>query len=329
MPLALVATSLLTAEWVATQSAAAVALDLALITAFVLISPALFRWLSVDASAAWGAQILGWVIHVLVATGVVAVIGVLVPPLVGIGWTYISEPRSLGVLVVLFVVGGWGLGRDIELSLGAVRERDRADRLALEAEHARILALRAQLDPHFLFNTLNAIAEWCREDAAVAEAATLELATILRTIFDARETKAWSLGREVALLEQLGELYAARDATRYAFDLAVDEEARALDVPPLVLLPLFENAIKHGPAAGHAGRVSLVVKRAADRTTIEIRNPGTFTGKRDGGHGIAIVERRLALTYGARAILSIEAAGAETVSVLHLPSDAHVSRAAV
>lgn len=322
VPLTLVAISMLVAEWLATGSGAAVFLDLVLILAFVSISPALFRGLATETNASWPRQLGSWALNVIVAANVVGVIAVLVPPLLGIGATYISEPRSLGILVTLFVVGGWGLGRDIELSLGVVRERARAEKLAIEAEHAQLLALRAQLDPHFLFNTLNAIAEWCREDPVVAEAATLKLAGILRTIFEALQTPEWSLGRELTLVQQLAELYAVRDATRYVFRIDVDEPARALEVPPLMLLPLFENAIKHGPAAGHSGSVSLVVRRAPDRTTVEIRNPGAFTGKREGGHGVSMVERRLALAYGDRASFTIEPQGDETLAVLRLPSDA-------
>jgi two-component system sensor histidine kinase AlgZ len=326
VPLALVSSSLLAAEWIATGSAGAVLVDLALVVAFVLVSPALFRKLSVDADAPWPRLLASWGLNVLVSANVVGLIALLLPPLFGIRWTYISEPGSLGVLVALFVVGGWGLGRDIELSLGVTRERARAERLAIEAEHAQILALRAQLDPHFLFNTLNAIAEWCREDPLVAEAATLKLAGILRTVFEALQTPSWTLAREVALLEQLAQLYAVRDAGRYVFAIDLDPRAKALEVPPLVLLPLFENAIKHGPAAGHRGEVALVVRHGPTATTIEIRNPGPFAGRREGGHGVPIVERRLALTYGDRAQLSIGADDDDTLAVLHLPSEALATR---
>ncbi len=321
VPIALVAAALLSAEWLATGSFAAVTLDLTLVLVFVLISPGLFRLFSTEADASWARQLAGWVLNVVAAAVAVGVVALLAPPLFGMRWTYISEPHSLGVLVALFVVGGWGLGRDIELEQGALRERARAERLAIEAEHAQILALRAQLDPHFLFNTLNAIAEWCREDPIVAEAATLKLASILRTIFEALQRPDWSLGREIALIEQLADLYAARDAGRYLFRIDVDDAARDLPAPPLILLPLFENAIKHGPAAGHAGAVSLVVKREPTRATVEIRNPGPFAGRRDGGQGLPMLERRLALAYGDRSGLTIEADGVETVALLRLPID--------
>jgi two-component system sensor histidine kinase AlgZ len=183
----------------------------------------------------------------------------------------------------------------------------------------RSLALRAQLDPHFLFNTLNAIAEWCREDPVVAERATLDLAALLRAVFDALQTPGWALARELALLEQLAALYAARDAGRYRFRFEVDGAATARDVPPLVLLPLFENAIKHGPAAGREGEVVLRVRAEGGDAVVSIENPGAFGGPRDGGRGLASVHRRLALAYGEGTRADFTATGATTRVTVRLP----------
>ncbi len=98
--------------------------------------------------------------------------------------TFLTTRPALVVCIALFWAGGWGLGRDIDFEQRLDLERERA-RAALEsAEHARLLAVAHHLDPHFLFNTLNAIAEWCREDGAVAEAAILRLSALLRSIMD-------------------------------------------------------------------------------------------------------------------------------------------------
>jgi LytS/YehU family sensor histidine kinase len=180
--------------------------------------------------------------------------------------------------------------------------------------------LRAQLDPHFLFNTLNAIAEWCREDPRVAERAMLGLADMLRGVFEALRAPRWSLAREVELLQQLGALYTTRGPGRYVFRFDVTDDVRAIELPPLVLLPLFENAIKHGPAAGHGGPVVLVARRAGDALVVEIENPGAYAGRREGGQGIALVERRLALGFERRARVEIGARGAGTAVTVHLPA---------
>lgn len=319
VPLALVAAALLSAEWIASRSAVAMLLDAALLVTFCVCAPALWRARFARALQTPLDHLAAWAGYTAAAVALVVGEAVLLPPRFGLRWTYVSEPRSLGVLIVLFLVGGWGLGRDVELEASVARERARAERLAVDAEHAQILALRAQLDPHFLFNTLNAIAEWCREDPRVAERATLDLAALLRAVFDALQTPGWPLARELGLLAQLASLYTARDAGRYRFHLDVDAEATARPIPPLVLLPLFENAIKHGPSAGHAGVVSLRVTRAGDDAVVRIENPGAFGGPREGARGLASVERRLALAYGDDVQPTITSTGETTTTEVMLP----------
>jgi len=316
VPLGLVALALSSTEWLASRSGRAVAVDLLLFAAFCAVAPALWRALFARPSEA---RVLRGALYAGASLLVVAGLAGVLPALFGLRWTYVSEPPSLGVLVVLFGVGGWGLGRDIELERGVERERARAARLALDAEDAQLRAIRAQLDPHFLFNTLNAIAEWCREDPRVAERATLALADLLRTVFEALRAPKWSLGREVHLLEQLGALYTTRDPARFVFRFEVPAAVLETALPPLVLLPLFENAIKHGPSAGHAGPVVLVARTEQDRLVVEIQNPGTFAGRREGGHGLELVERRLALGFEQGAKVEIGPRGAGTAVAVHLP----------
>jgi LytS/YehU family sensor histidine kinase len=232
---------------------------------------------------------------------------------------YVLESSGLPVVAGLFAVGGWGLGRDIELEARFEAERDRAGKLATEAERAELLALRANLDPHFLFNTLNAIAEWCREDPEVAEQATLELASMLRTMVEGIHTPSWRLDDELALARSVFELHAIRDRARYAYRVDLPAQLPDARVPPMLLLPLAENAITHGPAAGHDGEIVLRVEVEGSRVTIRLENPGPYAGRREGGQGIAMVERRLALAYGDDARLELSREGAQTRALLSIP----------
>jgi len=244
--------------------------------------------------------------------------GAVLPRALGLPWTFLTDTTSLLVLLALYWVGGWGLGRDIDLEAQLVRERARIEALAQEKEQAQLLALRTHLDPHFLFNTLNAIAEWCREDPAVAEAAIVRLAGILRTMLGALQADAWSLERELALCGDVAALYQVRDPERFRF--RQEGEVPELAVPPLLFLPLIENAMTHGPAAGHDGEVVLTVASGAKVLTLTLVNPGPWTGPRDGGHGIPTVRRRLALRFGEAAALSHRALdGSRTEAVLRLP----------
>jgi signal transduction histidine kinase len=320
VPLALVGASLVSAEWFASRSPRAVLVIAALFVVFSASAPAIWRALFARPLRTAADHAAAWALYAGAAAVLVGGLAVLLPVAFGVGWTYVAEPNSRGVLGVLFLVGGWGLGRDIELEASMLHERARAERLAVEAEHAQILALRAQLDPHFLFNTLNAIAEWCREDPAVAERATLDLAALLRAVFDALQTPGWALAREVAMLRQLAALYATRDAGRYRFVFDVDEAATARQIPPLVLLALFENAIKHGPSAGHTGVVTLHVRAAGSDAVVTLTNPGPFGGPREGGAGLASVERRLRLAYGDGVQPTFSSAHDTTTVVVTLPA---------
>ena len=92
----------------------------------------------------------------------------------------------------------------------------------------------------------------------------------------------------------------------------------------MVLLPLVENAMKHGPLARNRGIVRFVVSEKDERVLVEISNPGAFAGRRIGGNGLPIVEKRLALAYGASARLSIEPDGDRTRASLLLPRSAEL-----
>lgn len=111
---------------------------------------------------------------------------------------------------------------------------------------AGLLALQAQLQPHTLFNALNTIAALIPEDPARAEAATEALSRLLRRVMAALERPEWTLQEEFALLEDLLALERHRFGARLHLELALDPAEASRTVPPLLLLPLVENALKHG-----------------------------------------------------------------------------------
>ena len=205
---------------------------------------------------------------------------------------------------------------------GIRRERERERRAAqLETSlaEARLELLRAQLHPHFLFNTLNAIAEWCRNDGEVAERAVLQLSAILRTVMEGVAAPAWPLARELELLANLFALHLLRDPDLFTLDRQLSPAASELLVPPMILLPLAENAMKHGPANGARGLVVLAVALDRDVLRVRIENPGEFTGPRAGGTGIRSVERRLALAYDGAATLSVRGEAGRTIAEVVMP----------
>ena len=264
---------------------------------FVAIAPVSYRILFPEGlDLSHGAIRL--VLYGAIGAGVVLSLGVAVPRLVGMGHTFLTDRNSLAVSIALFLVGGWGLGRDIGFEA-------RLHHLAREAERAQLLALRAHLDPHFLFNTLNAIAEWCRQDGEVAEAAVLKLSQMLRAVLEGVKEPAWPLARELELVTTLFALHQLRDAELFTLQTVVASPVPDVKVPPMSLLALAENAMKHGPSAGHRGSVQLTIADEPNGVRMTLENPGPFKGPRAGSDGLPTLERRLLLHYEGRASLSV------------------------
>lgn len=307
-PIAVVVVPLLALQRSYSFDAMALPVGMLMCAAFLLAAPTLWRYFfplhRVRASRLVGASAYG-----AAGVGLMFGLGDGLPELLGMGSTLLTTFPGLLVSVALFWVGGWGLARDIDLEQHLRASQARAAALEREAEHAQLLALRSHFDPHFLFNTLNAIAEWCREDGLVAERAIVALSSMIHTIMTAIRTTRWPLAKELELVDTLFRMYLIRDPELFAYARDVQAGAWGSELPPMILLPIAENAMKHGPGAGHRGGVALSVRADATALVIDLVNPGAFRGPRDGGSGLPMVEKRLLLAYGGRASLAIGADG--------------------
>jgi signal transduction histidine kinase len=300
----------------------AVPLGIAMCGLFVVVAPVSWRVLFPEQLDMRHGGIR-LILYGAIGAGVVLSLGVVVPRMLEMERTLMTAPTSIVVCMALFLVGGFGLGRDIWLENSLARAEARATELGRDAERAQLLALRSHLDPHFLFNTLNAIAEWCREDGETAERAVMQLSAMLRTVLAGVRAPSWPLVEELALLDTLFALHRLRDPDRVKVERRLPPALPELQVPPMLLLPLAENAVKHGPAAGNAGTIAIAARLAPEDRTLRlsIENPGAYRGRRDGGSGLEMVERRLALAYDGRAMLKIAAGGAGTIVEVTLPLD--------
>ncbi len=297
LPILVVCVPMVAAQGTYSRDPLAVPLGILLCLSFLAVAPVSYRILFPEGlELSHGAARL--VLYAAVGAGVVLSVGVAVPKLLDMGTTFLTARSSLLIDTTLFLVGGWGLGRDIGYE-------QRLERLQREAERAQLLALRAHLDPHFLFNTLNAIAEWCRQDGEVAERAVLELSAMLRAMLDGVRESSWPLARELELVKNLFDLHRLRDKDRFTLEEKLNAEVEKVRVPPMALLTLAENAMKHGPGAGHRGVVALEVAREGAGTKLAIENPGPYAGPRKGSQGLPTLERRLRLAYDGHARLSV------------------------
>jgi two-component system sensor histidine kinase AlgZ len=231
------------------------------------------------------------------ASLVVAILA-LIPALLGIGLTLLTGRESVVVSLALFWVGGWGLGRDIELEAGLAREQARADALAREAERAQLLALRGQLDPHFLFNTLNAIAEWCRTDGEVAERASSSSPRCCARSSPASRSPP---GRSSASSPSAA---TSSPSTSSATPTCSPSPSTATPATSTSLRSSSSRSPRTrsstAPPPATAATIRLTSPATADGATVTLDNPGPYRGPRDGSEGLPTVHKRLALAYPAR-----------------------------
>lgn len=175
-------------------------------------------------------------------------------------------------------------------------------------------ALQARINPHFLFNTLNSIAALIREDPQRAEAVTLQLSALFRYTLQAPRQGLVSLEEELEIVSGYLAIEKERLAERLSHRIDVDEQLMRVRVPPLVLQPLVENAIKHAIADSvQGGEVRIRGWREGDRVHLSVSDTGGGPGSAAGtGEGLDNVRRRLRATFGADASVTLAGAGGVT-----------------
>jgi sensor histidine kinase YesM len=199
------------------------------------------------------------------------------------------------------------------------RERD-AEALTREAELA---AARAQLHPHFILNSLNSIVSLIDSDPARAREMVVKLSTLLQSSFLGLDEAMVPLDREIDMARAYLGIEQIRFGERLEVKIDVEEPARRLAVPPLVLQPIVENAVRHGIAPHpHGGEVRITARRSDDRLLLEVHDSGNGADAdslRDGGLGLLLTRRRLDNVYPSDYSLSFDRSAAGFAVRLDLP----------
>ena len=190
-----------------------------------------------------------------------------------------------------------------------VREREiRAAQLEAQLALAQVQALKMQVHPHFLFNTLHAITVLIREDPAAATRVVTRLGDLLRLTLSRATTTQVSFRRELEILSLYLEIERTRFHDRLEIEYDVQPATLGALVPDLVLQPLVENAIRHGvsPNPG-VGRIQVRSRRAGDALVIEIRDNGAGlpSERTTDGIGLTTTRARLERLYGDRQELTL------------------------
>ncbi|HEX8904406.1 MAG TPA: histidine kinase, partial [Longimicrobiaceae bacterium] len=230
------------------------------------------------------------------------------------------------------------IARDYSLRYHA--RQDEATRLQAETAQlraqlaeARLSALRSQVDPHFLFNTLNAVSALVERDPKGVRRMIARLSELLRHSLEGAGEAEVTLKQEMEFVERYLEIMRIRFQGSLEVETAVDGEVMDALVPNLVLQPLVENAVKHGVSRMKGvGRITIAARRDDGRVVLSVRDngPGLGDGTLAEGVGMRNTRARLAQLYGnaqALALRSLEGGGVEAEVTLpyHTPGDLHAA----
>jgi two-component system sensor histidine kinase AlgZ len=196
-------------------------------------------------------------------------------------------------------------------------------RVAAASAEAQLAALESKVQPHFLFNTLNSIAELIRHDPSAAERMTTQLASLLRSSLAKEPTRIVSLDDELRLVRDYLEIERVRFGDRLRYEIDVDAAAATAGVPRLALQTLVENSIKYAVSPrNEGGRVIIRASASDDRVRVEVRDdgPGFDVRNTTGGHGLTLLRERLAIMFGPKAALQIDSTPAGSTVTMTLPA---------
>jgi two-component sensor histidine kinase len=260
----------------------------------------------------WPAQFIGVIVYSGVHTTLMALTREAIFPLAGLGrydyglMTYRYPMEASHDLIIYPIVIGFiyffdrvRRARDAEIA---------AAQLERELLKARLENLRLQLQPHFLFNTLNAVSSVMYEDVRKADAMLARLSEFLRIVLTTSEIPEITLDEELQIERLYVDVMNARLENTLQLEILADPDARMAKVPPLILQPVLENSIRHG-SPGQSGdfQVHIFAVRAGNDLEIRVRDNGDGPGTAppEFGHGLTNVRSRLAQLHGAASQLHI------------------------
>jgi two-component system, LytTR family, sensor kinase len=253
---------------------------------------------------------LGWLLHRYPA------VGPLWPAY--LNWTLITTPFS-----VLMYFGVLGCVYAFSYFVQVQEREAYAARLTAQLAEARLGALRMQLNPHFLFNSLNALSVLVREQNITGSLRMLELLSdVLHQVLSADQPQNVSLAEELKFVEQYFAIEQVRFSDRLRVHWNIEDRARLAYVPSFLLQPLVENAIKHGIAKkADAGRIDISAKVIGDHLELSVKDDGVgLKPAYAEGVGLSNTRERLRTLYGNDASLTMTpAAEGGTEAILHIP----------
>jgi two-component system sensor histidine kinase AlgZ len=325
-------TLLATATQLTIQESGAVTWPLVVFLAFICLSPwYTCRFMPLNSTAPWklfsnhlAAAVVSSALVVFLARLVVSSSTGLFP---GIDNRFRPAIPLLSAMVVMLYL----LSIAVHYMGLAVQSSQHAEVLAREAE---LKALKAQINPHFLFNSLHSISALTTVDPAKARDMCIRLSDFLRISLRMGEGSSISFGEELALARIYLDVEQLRFGKRLRVIQEIDVECSDCDVPPLIVQPLIENAIKHGISSMvEGGEIILRGGCSPSAMRFVVENPFDPEAKapRTSGIGLVNVRKRLHARYGNAAHLNVEVDGNRFRATLTVPCDTkvHADRRAI
>jgi signal transduction histidine kinase len=238
---------------------------------------------------------------------------------------YVSVGLLAGFVVSAFVVGAtWIRTREARAREAAAAARAERERFAKRTAEAELKLLQAQVEPHFLFNTLANLRYLVQTGSKDALPMLDHLIEYLRTALPEMRADSSTVAREAALARAYLEIIRIRMGGELQFRIDAPADLGEHPLPALMVMSLVENAVKHGIAPIGRGCIDVRVSRAAGRLRVEVEDDGRGVAQEPGnGVGLANIRERLAVLFGDAATLELgpgRAGGA--LATLEVPSEA-------
>jgi sensor histidine kinase YesM len=219
--------------------------------------------------------------------------------------------QTLLLNAMFVVVAGFTIISRTKMTAAQARmQQERILRLTSEkkAAETHLKLLQAQIEPHFLFNTLSTILSLLDTDTGRGKSMLMDFIQYLRISLSKTRRESSTIGEEIELINAYLNLYKVRMGDRLEFEIQLPEELKNRFIPPMIVQPLVENAIRHGiQNQKDGGKISVRVEGAGNRIRLSIADTGRgFDTERQGGTGLSNVRSRLSSIYGEAAGLILE-----------------------
>ncbi len=235
----------------------------------------------------------------------------------------ISSLELITTLINSFIFILFWLLLYISIKISRRFRRDRIERLELEAslKESQLNTLKGQINPHFMFNSLNNIRGLMLEDVEKSREMITRLSEMLRYSLTKNEVDTIAIKDELEMVDNFIALSKIQLEDRLQYHQKIDADLIAFEIPPMLIQMLIENAIKHGISKQQkGGKVTLSISKETKNLMIQVRNTGKLTAQKSSTKvGLENIKKRILLLYGPQADFSLREIENEVVAIIKIP----------